>query len=270
MEGMISYLKNNQGIILGTIAGILGTLALSDIGPDIAYHIRLILGVVLIVLAIWFLIPLLLRAIYIRVLSAIAEKEVDILKFLIKKYPKSHIVRLFLDAEYKNETVYAATAFVYKKGSNPTEFLWLLDHATHSDLLPPGGRLIANYLPHDAVLSRVSSETGIPKKELSFSPFFHKEYKYHLRTSGSVISHPLPIVIQSEIIEQKGGLPFHYDFIYVLETPYRGPLLGSQNPNWLDMKTLSAQKLNDKRFANVRLLAEELATRLEKGTQGPL
>jgi hypothetical protein len=100
---------------------------------------------------------------------------------------------------------------------------------------------------------------------------FHNEYTDHvIASSKSVVSHQIPIVIQSEIVEQKGGVPFHYDFLYVLETNYDGPLSGKQTPSWLTIDALKSTKLNDQRFANVRLLAEALSERIESGKKGPL
>lgn len=264
------------GKLVWAAVGIVGALAFSDIGPQFAGPLRYLIGSVLILLFLWFLMPYLYMVLFKRVMSVIASREIKILEYLLKKHPNSHIVRFLLDPDYRNDTVYAVTAFVYKKDIFPTEFIWLERHATHIDLLPPGGRLVGNELPHEAILTRVSAETGIPKDELKFSSHFHKPYKDHLKhgvaTEGehAVSSHPLPIVIQTETVEQKGGIPFHYDFIYVLETTYRGRIGGEQNPSWLTMAALADETLHDNRFQNVRLLAEQLSNCLENGKTGPL
>lgn len=172
--------------------------------------------------------------------------------------------------EYYGASVFAATAFVYLKNSNPIKFLWI-KHEIHNDFLPPGGRLMIGEIPHDAIKTRVTSETGIPLEQLAFSTIFHNHYSNHTQGQNEIIqSHPLPIIIQTELVEQRGGIPFHYDFIYVFETEYKGPLIGRQNPNWLDMDALNKEKINDYRFLNSRLLAKELASRITEGKKGPL
>jgi hypothetical protein len=154
--------------VASIVSGIIGTLALSDIGPHLAHPIRIFLGVVFLCIAFLYLFPYIYYFLIIRLLDIIINNSVQIYNKFSRKYPESHLLRLLFDSEYNNRTVYAATAFVYKSGKNPIEFLWLKEHATHSDLLPPGGRLIANALPHDAIITIVSSETGILERIYSF------------------------------------------------------------------------------------------------------
>ena len=226
----------------------------------------LVIGVSLII---YVGLPWVLLGLIFLTLRKMARVEHWIRRHLLWRYPGSHYLRTMFDPSYHSETLFAVTAFVWSK-SHPHKLLWV-KHRTHNRWLPPGGRLLANELPHESIKAKVCSETGIPMKTLSFCRIFHAIDQEYIAVDENIEPAPIPLRIQKELMEQRGGIPYHYDFFYVLETDYNGIPQGDQNPQWLSIQEVEKSQETERPFPNVRLLAqlvlEKIARRFDSGTK---
>lgn len=215
-------------------------------------------------LVIYVILPWILVGIIYLTLSKMGRAESFIRKYFLRRYPQSHYLRTMFDASYHRETVLAATAFVWST-HYPNHLLWV-KHRTHRRWLPPGGRLLANELPHEAIMDKVSSETGIPIKMLSFCKLFHKIDNDYIAEGENIEPAPIPLKIQKEIMEQRDGIPYHYDFIYVLEANYNGIPRGDQFPTWLTQDKIEALNQAEKPFPNVVFLSKVVLDKVAKAS----
>lgn len=173
---------------------------------ELAKWATLIIGLCLIV---YVLFPWVLLGLVCLTLSKMARVEGLIRKHLLWRYPKSHHLRTLFDPSYHRETLFAVTAFVWSE-NHPDHLLWIMNR-THKRWLPPGGRLLANELPHEAIRERVCSETGIPVNSLSFCKLFHTVNSEHIAVDENIVPAPIPLRVQKELVEQRDGIPYHYD-----------------------------------------------------------
>jgi len=221
--------------------------------PDLA---RVALAVIAAGLLTYLGLPWLCLGVTYLTLKNLAKCEKCIADSLCKRFPNSHYVRTLFDPAYRGETVYAATAFVLHK-EKPDKLLWVMNE-THHRWLPPGGRLLVNELPNEAIKEKVCSETAIPTDRLTFCEAFCPLLDAHIGSDDQVEPVQMPMVIQKELKEQRGGIPFHYDFLYVLETSFNGPPQGKQNPQWLSLAEVKSSPQEEWPFPNVLRLAERI------------
>lgn len=252
---MIKWFKDNLVAIVCSIIAALILLAISDFFIDMHVVARYILGCVAVVLLIIYFLPLVCVGLMCLIWCRVAKSETWIGKHLLKKYGNSHFLKMLFDPGYRAEAFYAVTAYVL---SPDRKKLIMVNHETHKRWLPPGGRLLLNELPHQAIFDRVCAETGLSESSLHFSEYYHPIDNSHIAGDEDIEAHPRPWVIQTERNLQRGGIPFHYDFIYVLESGSFGPLIGTQNPQWVDMPDIDRMGESVKPFPNVVNLARKV------------
>lgn len=239
------------------LAGAAGTLLYATLfGPwqGITTPVRCLLIALAVAVLVWFVIPWLIVGLTYLVWLRLGRAEEFFRSRLLKRFPSSHYLRTRLNGTYGTETVYAVTAYVLHPEGDK---LLMIKHDFHGRFLPPGGRLHANQLHHEAVLKSVKAETGLRLQQLDFCQQFCPVYSEHI-VEDVVRAAPRPWIVQSEEIEQRGGMSYHYDFIYVVKAGVDGPLEGRQNPQWLDLAHIDRLPEDVRPFPNVRNLCETI------------
>jgi len=249
-----------RGVGCSLIAGVLLFVATESGLLDKSAIAKWIFVIIALFLIVYSILPWALLTIIYLTLNKMGSVEDHLKRHLLRRSPGSHYLRTMFDPSYHSETLFAVTALVWSK-HHPDQLLWVM-HRTHKRWLPPGGRLLANELPHEAIITKVCSETGIPLDKLSFCRIFHTVDDDYVAAGENIEGAPIPLRIQKEVMEQRGGIPYHYDFFYVLETNYDGILRGDQNPQWLTIEAVEKSQENERPFPNVCLLARRVLAKV--------
>ena len=85
--------------------------------------------------------------------------------------------------------------------------------------IPCGTRLEPYEQPHEAVHRAISEELGLGEQAYTFWP--EQDYPNY----GKVQIVPRPYQVQEEYRTHRGGVPEHYDFVYVCQTIEKRPTL---------------------------------------------
>lgn len=254
--GLTRRYRHCIGAIATSVVASILILLLTDPGRLLALPFRIAFGLAALAVFGKFAFPWLCLLQMWYYLGVAGRNQEWLRQHLATEIEGSSLLRRLFDAPGPlEETPYAATAYVL---SPDRKQLLMVFHSVHRKWLPPGGRLLSNEIFDQAVMKRVCSETGLPERALHFCSRYHPDRKDHIGANEPVQSHPTPWIVQDEVVEQRGGLPYHHDFLYVLESESQGPLHGKQNPQWLTLEQIEELSDDGQVFLNVRNLARKL------------
>jgi hypothetical protein len=130
---------------------------------------------------------------------------------------------------YRRRGRYAAQALVLDADRR----LLLMIHPYHRRRIPIAGRIALYELPHEAVERLLRSRAGFAITP-PFSTSFHTTEEAY---SNAVENVPQPYRVQRENRPQRGLVPFHYTFIYVMEASKDAPnqQLAPYYPRWYSL-----------------------------------
>jgi 8-oxo-dGTP pyrophosphatase MutT (NUDIX family) len=97
--------------------------------------------------------------------------------------------------------------------------LALVYHKEYKVWIPCGTRLNPYEQPHEAVHRAISEELGFREQDYTFWPV--QDYPKY----GKVQIVPTPYQVQEEYRTHRGGVPEHYDFVYVCRASEERPTL---------------------------------------------
>ncbi len=143
---------------------------------------------------------------------------------------------------------------------NRNNELLLISHPFHNRLLPPGGRLKIWELPHNAVATKLKTETAITS--FQFHPGFHNP---NLMITEKVEDVPRPCWVHMEHRWQRGLVKFHYVFVYVCRFPGADEPLGhveDYEPRWMSLREIEALGKDLRPFDDIILRYKEVLDRL--------
>ena len=108
--------------------------------------------------------------------------------------------------------------------------------------MPPGRRLRNYEMPHEPISEIVNDQFGIEIKKENFFPFVKFETFPVMDQDGELIGKTevcvRPYQVQREIHEQRGGIPEHYDFVYVCVIERECNLSGTRKGKWFTLKAV--------------------------------
>lgn len=225
----------------------------------------------------FFLIAFLIKK---KIPPIIASNVIDTLTYLetnkkdlINKYKESEYVKSFL---HLNISYYAVTVFIIRQAGNgrsEPELLFTRDNAEGNRYVPLGTRLPKNQIPENFIKGMISEALGIEEKSYCYFTISDKKDDYQ-DYSGEINDETKllkqPIAIQLESNPQRDGVPYHVDFIYLIQlnkgesgSP-RKKLKMNLYPEWKTISEIRGMITNDSfRFDSTKKLARLIIDKKE-------
>lgn len=133
----------------------------------------------------------------------------------------------------------------------------LINHPTYKKWIPSGTRLEPYEMPDTAVHRALKEELGLRESNYEFWP------KHSEEILGGVRIVPRPYQVQVELGVHRGGIPEHYDFVYICTIRgIRPKLNGKLESNWYSLHDLKEKKVPT--FEDVLVTFEKILREMGK------
>jgi len=177
--------------------------------------------------------PLLDQAVYWFLIALIAA-VIPYIKQIRWKDLEIHLKEIKSKVDEIANRRYANLVFLIDHEGN----LALVYRREYKVWLPCGTRLKPYEQPHEAVHRAISEELGLSEQIYTFWPA--QDYPNY----GKVRIVPGPYQVQEEYRTHRGGVPEHYDFVYVCRASEKKPTLSGKpdlKARWVSVKELQQE-----------------------------